>query len=63
LGLKNVGSGGSWSLYCGLRLLWAGGLCSKIIIELRVWPAGLAQKPGPRGLGPGSDPALGVSRL
>jgi hypothetical protein len=43
-GLKSAGSG--QALHCGLGLLQA---C----------PAGLAQKPGPRGLGPGPAPALG----
>jgi hypothetical protein len=47
-GLKSAGSGWARALRCGLGLLLAwpslGG-------RLGVWPAGLAQKPGPRGLG------------
>jgi hypothetical protein len=55
VGLKSAGSGLAWALHCGLGLLWAwpglGG-------GLGVWPAGLAQKPDPCGLGPGPAPAL-----
>jgi hypothetical protein len=38
-------------LYCGFGLLRAWGLCSKIMFGLGVWPVGLAQKPGLRGIG------------
>jgi hypothetical protein len=40
-GLKSVGSGRAWALHC-----YTAGFCG-----LGVWPAGLAQKPGPRMLG------------
>jgi hypothetical protein len=58
----DVGSSRGWKMrartsYCGLGLHTAGSgfckhgcLCSKIIVWLRIRPAGLAQNSGPRGL-------------
>jgi hypothetical protein len=54
-GLKSVGSG--ITLRARAFAGWAEpGLGGR----LGVWPAGLAQKPGPRGLGPGPAPTLKI---
>jgi hypothetical protein len=47
-GLKTAGSFQARALFIGLGLLQA---CSKIGLGLGVRPAGLAQNPGPHGLG------------
>jgi hypothetical protein len=50
-GQKNAGSGWAWASNCVFWLLRPGCICSKIMLGLGVWPAGLAQNPGPCGLG------------
>jgi hypothetical protein len=47
-GLKSAGSGRAWALHCRLGLLRAWPVLGG---GLGVWPAGLAQKSGPCGLG------------